>query len=213
MAHGKGVDMDSVSIAGLSIAIFVLAASPGPGVFATIARALSTGLNRTLCLIAGIVFGDLVYLMLAIFGLSVIAHALGDLFTLVRIGGGIYLVWLGIKIWKSKTTYSNADRKESNNLGSGDFFTGLLITLSNPKVILFYCGFLPAFMDLKILSAMDITIVACVVASVVISVLTIYAYLASKMRLFFSDDKARKKVNRFAGGTMMAAGVAIAVKS
>lgn len=205
--------MDCVSIAGLSIAIFVLAASPGPGVFATIARALSTGLGRTFCLIAGIVIGDLVYLMLAIFGLSVVAHALGELFTIVRIGGGLYLIWLGIKIWKSKTLYSDSDMKAANRNGSGDFFAGLLITLSNPKVILFYCGFLPAFMDLKILSAMDITLVACAVAAVVFSVLATYAYLASKVRLLFSDEKTRKKVNRFAGGTMMAAGVAIAVKS
>lgn len=205
--------MESVSIAGLAIAIFVLAASPGPGVLATIARALNTGLNRALCLIAGIVLGDLVYLMLAIFGLSVVARALGDLFTMVRIGGGLYLVWLGIKIWKSKTTFSNSGITETNSLGSGDFFTGLLITLSNPKVILFYCGFLPAFMDLKILNAMDISMVACVVAFVVSSVLATYAYLASVMRLFFSDETARKKVNGFAGGTMIAAGVVIALKS
>jgi threonine/homoserine/homoserine lactone efflux protein len=205
--------MDGVSMAGLAIAVLVLAASPGPGVFATIAQALSAGFNRTLLLVTGIVIGDLVYLVMAIFGLAVIAQALGELFTVVRIGGGLYLIWLGIKIWNSKAIFSHPDQKQTNGSVSGAFFTGLLITLSNPKVILFYCGFLPIFMDLEILSGLDIALVACVVASVVACVLLTYGYLASKMRLFFSDVTSRRKVNRLAGGTMMAAGAAIVART
>lgn len=205
--------MDGVSLAGLAIAVLILAATPGPGVFATIAQALSAGFNRTLFLVAGIVIGDLIYLVLAILGLAVIAQALGELFTVVRIGGGLYLIWLGIKIWNSKTAFSHPDQKETNGSVAGALFTGLLITLSNPKVILFYCGFLPAFVDLKALSSLDIAFVACVVACVVVSVLLAYGYLASKMRLFFSDVASRRKVNRLAGGTMMAAGVAVVAKT
>jgi len=71
----------------------VLAASPGPGVFATVARSLASGFRPALAVICGIILGDIIFLLLATFGLSMIAQALGDLFLVVKICGGAYLVF------------------------------------------------------------------------------------------------------------------------
>ncbi len=85
------------------MAMLILAASPGPGVFATVARALSSGFRPAVGVIAGIVAGDIIFLGLAVFGLSVIAQAMGEFFFIIKIVGGAYLIWLGLKMWRAKS--------------------------------------------------------------------------------------------------------------
>lgn len=72
--------MTIYTILAFSGAMFLLALTPGPGVFATISRAMASGFNNAAFVVAGIVLGDIVYLLFAIFGLSVIAIVLGDFF-------------------------------------------------------------------------------------------------------------------------------------
>ena len=205
--------MSLISLLSLSVAMLVLAASPGPGVFATVARSLASGFRPALGVIIGIVAGDIMYLMFAIFGLSLVAQALGELFIIVRICGGTYLFWLGLKIWFSKTSNIESKQLHEKHTRLGNIISGLLITLSNPKVILFYCGFLPAFIDLSTLKVIDIALIVCVVSIVLSTVLIMYAFLASHARQLFSSRKAVKRLNRSAGGVMMAMGAIIATRS
>ena len=206
--------MTLYSAFGFAVAMLVLAASPGPGVFATTARAMASGFRPALAVIWGIVLGDIIFLLFAAFGLSMVARVLGNLFFIVKILGGGYLIWLGIRIWLQKPIpnvegqYSNTSRSKWSH-----FLSGLLITLSNPKVILFYCGFLPTFFDLSALTVIDLTLVVAIIAAVLSGVLITYAYLASRARTIFTKEPAAKRLNRAAGGVMVAAGVAIAVRS
>jgi threonine/homoserine/homoserine lactone efflux protein len=198
---------------GFAVAMLVLAASPGPGVFATTARAMASGFKPALAVIWGIVLGDIIFLLFAAFGLSMVARALGNLFFIVKICGGAYLVWLGIKIWlQNPKTFQNSQNPNSRSKW-GNFASGLIITLSNPKVILFYCGFLPTFLDLSALTIVDLTFVVAIITAVLSGVLITYAYLASRARRMFTTERAVKRLNRAAGGVMVAAGVAIAARS
>jgi threonine/homoserine/homoserine lactone efflux protein len=211
----EGENMSVTSVISLAIAMFILAATPGPGVFATISRSLASGFVPSLGVICGIVTGDIIFLLFAIMGMSVIAQIMGDLFILIKLIGGAYLIFLGIKIWRSKPVLVKEfppQKKEKKGLKYGNFLSGLVITLSNPKVILFYCGFLPTFLDLSSLSLFDIGIVAIIVSFVLSSVLIFYAYLATRARQLFSSTHV-KRLNRAAGGVMIATGIAIAVKS
>lgn len=196
------------------MAMLILAASPGPGVFATTARAMASGFRPALAVIWGIVLGDIIFLLFAAFGLSVVARVLGNLFFIVKIGGGAYLVWLGIKLWLQKPERGQAPQKAAiGRLKWGNFASGLIITLSNPKVILFYCGFLPTFLNLSALTIVDLALVVVIITAVLSGVLITYAYLASRAHKIFTRDTAVKRLNRAAGGVMIAAGVAIAVRS
>lgn len=89
--------MTIYSAIGFSVAMLILAASPGPGVFATVARALASGFRSALAVICGIVLGDIIFLLFAAFGLSMVARVLGNMFFIVKICGGAYLVWLDRK--------------------------------------------------------------------------------------------------------------------
>ena len=205
--------MTIYSAVGFFVAVLILAASPGPGVFATVARALASGFRPALGLICGIVLGDIIFLLFAAFGLSMVARVLGNLFFIVKICGGAYLIWLGIKIWL-KDPEPLSDASDSNNRSRwGNFVSGLVITLSNPKVILFYCGFLPTFLDLSTLTVVDLAIVVGIITMVLVGVLGTYAYLASRARKIFTRKRSVRRLNRAAGSVMVAAGVTIAVRS
>lgn len=193
--------------------MLVLAASPGPGVFATTARAMASGFRPALAVIWGIVLGDIIFLLFAAFGLSMVARVLGNLFFIVKICGGAYLVWLGIKIWLQKPELVQRQQVSATRSNWGNFASGLVITLSNPKVILFYCGFLPTFLDLSALTIIDLALVIAIITVVLSGVLSTYAFLASRARKMFTNERAVKRLNRAAGGVMVAAGVAIAVRS
>ena len=193
--------------------MLILAASPGPGVFATTARAMASGFRPALGVIWGIVLGDIIFLMFAVFGLSMAARALGNLFFIVKVCGGVYLVWLGIKIWLQEPDPVHNQHHAGDRSKWGNFVSGLIITLSNPKVILFYCGFLPTFLDLSTLTIVDMMLIAAIITAVLSGVLIAYAYLASRARRIFTTKRAVKRLNRAAGGVMVAAGVAIAARS
>ena len=203
--------MTIYSAIGFSVAMLVLAASPGPGVFATVARALASGFRPSFAVICGIVVGDVIYLLFAVFGLSMVARALGNMFFIVKICGGAYLIWLGVRIWFKKP--APVTENQNNHSRWGNFVTGLVITLSNPKVILFYCGFLPTFLDLSALTLIDLIIVVTIITIVLGGVLGIYAFLASRARRMFTNRQAVRRLNRTAGVVMVGAGLAIAIRS
>jgi len=205
--------MTIISLIGLFIALFIFAVSPGPGVFATVSRSMASGFRPAVMVVTGIILGDIIYLIFAIFGLTFVAHAMGEFFLFVRVCGGVYLVWLGLRIWRSKTGTHQLAQIGKKQSKTENVISGLFVSLSNPKVILFYCGFLPAFIDISALTLYDIFLVVGLVIIVLAIVLTAYAYFASKTREVFLNTRAMKRVNKIAGGLMIASGVAIASRS
>lgn len=207
------------SIIALTIAIFILGATPGPGVFAIVARALAQGFRPTLVFIVGIIAGDLVYLLLAAMGLSVLATQYGPAFALLKILGGLYLVYLGVQTWRSAKrveglmdtglTDAGLVPVQPRHTGRG-FLSGLSLTLGNPKAMVFYVAFLPAFMDLSALSAVDLVEASAVVSVTLFVVMAGYAYMAARARAFFKSRQAIQNLHRGAGALMIGAGGAVA---
>ncbi|MCP4689000.1 MAG: LysE family translocator [Desulfobacterales bacterium] len=200
------------SILGLTAAMLILAASPGPGVFASVSQALSSGFRSSLDVISGIVLGDILFLMFAILGLSTIARVMGDFFFIVKIVGGAYLIWLGVKMWLAPASSAGLNRRVGKGGGWQRFFGGLFITLGNPKVILFYIGFLPTFVDLSSLTLSDVAIVVALITCVLSIVLGTYAYCAARARRLFTSRRAVSNLNRGAGTIMIGAGLTIATR-
>ncbi|MEJ2321970.1 MAG: LysE family translocator [Gammaproteobacteria bacterium] len=204
--------MTLFSTLALAGAMFLLAATPGPGVFATVARSLASGFGHAAVVVAGIVTGDLLFLLLAIFGLASVAGLLGEFFLVVKIAGGLYLLWLGYRIWRQRP--GRVEIPGVRELSwKQNFLSGLVITLGNPKVILFYLGFLPTFMDLAALDGGDVVIVAAVVSVVLGGVMLAYAWSAARARELFRSSRAKRIMNRTAGGVMMTTGSVLIIKS
>jgi threonine/homoserine/homoserine lactone efflux protein len=204
--------MSFAALCALAGAMFILAATPGPGVFATVSCSLASGFKHAALVVLGIVLGDLIFLFLAIYGLSAIAESLHWLFILIKYAGAGYLSYLGIRLWLRKP--EKMEIKGLKELSwKSSFFSGLFITLGNPKVILFYLGFLPTFIDLASLSLNDVIMIGLVVSIILGSTMLAYAFATSKARSFFHDEKYQQWINRSAGSVMVATGAVLATKS
>ena len=203
--------MTPPALAALAVAVFVLAVTPGPAVFAGVARALASGLRPALALALGVVMGDIVLLLLAVFGLAAVAETMGELFIAVKIAGGCYLVWLGLRLWRPQAPPAGEAPADAPGLwrsGVG----GLVLTLGNPKAILFYAAFLPTFIDVTRLDAGDIGLAVGVVSCVLFLVMSGYCLAAARARRLLQGGRGMRVLNRIAGGLMIGAGVAVATR-
>lgn len=193
-------------------AMIVLAAIPSPSVFAVVARSIASGFTHGFVTVIGILIGDFVFIILAIYGLSAIAQTMDSVFFLVKYLGSAYLIWLGIQLWRSKSkTVEVEGIQESSWLSN--FLSGLFITLGDQKAFLFYLGFLPAFIDLKNVSIFDTSIIMAIAAISVGGVKLVYAYMADKARLLFQSSRGKKIINAIAGTVMIGTAILLLVKT
>jgi len=191
-------------------AILIFGITPGPGVFAILARALVSGSRSCFFLALGMTVSDILYLIAACIGLAALATHWGEVFTVIRIVGAVYLVYLGWKMWHAPLDLDSAQNKEASAGAALSFLQGFLISASNPKVILFYIAFLPTFIDLSLLTQNDIALVAFLTLIALMIGLMGIAVFAAKARKFFKSKRSAKRLNRGAGSIMIAAGAFLA---
>ncbi len=193
-------------------ALAVAAASPGPGMTAVVARALGGGFRPAMIFVIGIVFGDLFYLTLAIFGLASLAQEFNLAFLVVRYVGAAYLVYLAYKLWTSRADPAEVAAKVREESAARAVLGGFTLTLGNPKTIVFYMALLPTLMPVE-----DITLVGYF-ELIGISVVTlcavgvVYAAAAAGARELFRSPKALKRLNRTAGVVMAGAAAAVVAR-
>lgn len=195
----------------LAAICFIAMVTPGPGLLALVGHALAKGFRRSAPMIAGMIAGDLIFVTLAIAGLSVIARSFEATFLVIRLAAAAYLVYLGVKAWRAGPLNPNEPANAPKSRVRG-FMSGLLLTLSNPKVIVFYVGILPGFMDLSALSPSGALLAIGVVLGVLVCVLVFYALAAARARAMLKSERALKLMNRGSGSVMIGAGITIAVK-
>lgn len=193
-----------------AVALGVFAASPGPGVFATIAHAMTRGAAPAFALLTGLITADVIYLAAAAYGLGVAAKQMGDFFVVFRIIGAGYLIWLG---WKSWTQQYTIDPDNPLPRKRRSFLGGFAISLSNPKVMVFYLAFLPTFIDLKQIGHTDVAVFAVLTALISYIVLGVYIFGARSLATTFEKPSIRRRFDRAAGAMLIGAGVAVAARN
>ena len=192
-----------------AIALTIAAALPGPGVIAIVARALGAGLRPALPMVCGLVVGDVIYLSAAIAGLAYIASAFGTAFLIIKYLGAAYLIWLAIGLWRADTSTPTV----SVGQGGGAFFAGLLVTLGNPKTMVFYLALLPTLIDMTAITMADFSLLVAVTALVLMATLIPYAAAAGRARTMLRTPSALKTINRIAASFLGGAATAIVVRS
>lgn len=206
-------------------AMTILATLPSVSVFTVVAAAAQGGFRPGVWTTLGIVLGDLLLILLAVFGLTLLVESLGSAFAIIRYLGGAYLVTIGCLLWRSTgrspinhDSLSEMEELEPTKTISvqpsnwGNFITGLAITLGDQKAVLFYLGFLPAFVNLKQLTTLDILILMAIAALAVGGVKLGYAYLASRARLRFGQ-RLGVMMNRVAAVIMIVVGLVVIFRS
>jgi threonine/homoserine/homoserine lactone efflux protein len=197
----------------LSFALVLMVAviSPGPAIAALVARIMARGTDGIVAFCAGLVLGDLIWLCCAMFGLAALAALFQPVFLIVKYCGAAYLLFLAWKLWRDSGAPVKAEPVRGQGLQL--FGAALLLSLGNPKIMLFYLALMPTLIDLTRLTVTDMAELAAIVAVVVSVVLAGYVVLASQARRMFTSPRAVRVVNRTAGVAMAGAAAAIVARN
>ena len=191
------------------IAFILLLLLPGPGNLALITSTSKGGIKGGLAATLGVIAGDQVLMWMAIAGVATLLSAYPTAFQAVQWLGATYLVWLGVKLLLAKV----GDQPILNIRPSHYFYQAMVITLFNPKAIVFYMAFFPLFIDpakhqgwvtYGVLSA---TIVSLTFLYGLVAVLLTH-FMAEKIR---SNSRATSVLQKLAGVFLIGFGIKLAL--
>jgi threonine/homoserine/homoserine lactone efflux protein len=135
--------------AGYLLACVLLAATPGADMALFLSRTLAGGRGQGFAAQAGANAGLVVHTFAAALGLSALLAASATAYQAVKIAGALYLLWLAYGAIRRGTALKLAGERGGGGGLSGAFLNGLLINLTNPKIVLFFVTFLPQFIDAR----------------------------------------------------------------
>lgn len=209
--------IDPTQFALFTAAAFLLAMTPGPGIFYVAARTLAGGRAEGLASSFGTGLGGMVHVLAGSLGVSAVVLASAELFTALKLAGAAYLVWIGFR------TIQTARRDAATALQGGPatpavgtrraFREGVLVEALNPKTAAFFLAFVPQFVDLQA-GSVAVQFVILGTISVVLNTLAdvVVAYAASGIR---TGAAARptlvRRLREASGGAMVALGIGLAL--
>ena len=202
--------IEIITLFGIMVA---LAALPSASVALVVTRSATLGIANGIAVTAGIILGDLVFILLAIFGLTLVAETMGNLFLIVKYLGATYLLWLGYTLITTKnTTTITIDKTLKKNLATS-FLAGFFLTLGDIKAIIFYASLLPVFINLSALNTTDVLVLISVMVISLGSVKILYVFSAVKVVSFMNGKKLDNVARKTAGSFLLGAGGYLIVKA
>ncbi len=184
----------------------VLLAIPGPTVLLVISYALGHGRKPAAAIVAGVALGDLTAMTTSMLGLGAVLATSAVVFTGLRWLGGAYLIYLGVKLWR--TPAGAPGFEPAPTAGPLRMFAhAYAVTALNPKSIIFFVAFVPQFLDASRIFVPQLAIlVGTFVTMATVNSLT-FAMLASAARERLKRPRVQRAVNRTGGSLLIGAGM------
>lgn len=193
-------------------ALVILWITPGPVFVALTARALTGGFRSAWPLAVGVTLGDLLWPLVAIFGLTWIVSQFSNLMLVLHWVAAIIFVVMGyLLIRHAGNSIMAADGRLTRPGIWPAFSAGVAAVLGNPKAILFYMGVLPGFFDLTRVTAPDIAVILLLSATIPLLGNLFTAYAVGQARKLLSSPAAVYRINVGAGCLLIAVGGLIAL--
>jgi threonine/homoserine/homoserine lactone efflux protein len=191
---------------------FVLASAvvlviPGPTILTVVSYSLTHGRSVSLALVVAVAMGDCTSLSLSLLGLGALLAASAFWFAVVKVAGGLYLLWLGAGLLRSgigaRTMASPPVPASRWRLFANTYF----VTALNPKGIVFFVAFLPQFIDPGANAPAQLWVLALTFVLMAIVNATAYAGFAASARRLLSSPRAQRHFNLGGGSLLLAAGL------
>ena len=183
--------------------------SPGPGVVMTLTNALRYGMRGTFGGILGIAFGALVVAAISATSLGVLLAASAVAFTIIKLVGAVYLVYLGIRLWRSPP-FKFAEQSAHEASFSKRFLEGFSLQLTNPKAIFFFLSVFPQFIDPQKGFPIQFVTLVLTYSSLVVIIHSIYTIFAKRAKGWLVSERGGRIVSKVAATAFMFFGVALA---
>lgn len=187
-----------------------MAVVPGPNALLVLTHGAIHGNRKTLFTITGGVLGFIAMIVLCVMGLGALLQTSVAWFTVLKVVGGLYLVWLGISLWRSDPM--TADLGDLAKSGGWSLFRqGLLSAASNPKALLLFTAFIPPFMDPHRNLFLQAIVIALTYAAVEFMVEYIVASAAQHVRPWLA--RTGRQFNKACGGLFVVFGALLPIRS
>ncbi len=198
------------------VAAWLICLSPGPGVLSCVTAGLNHGFRAALWNIIGLQAGATVTLIVVGVGLGAVLATSPILFTAIKWFGAGYLVYLGIKQWRSASAPLRLSTADVPLAARSDtpralFLRGLIVNSTNPKGILFTASVLPQFIDPAAPQLIQFVIVWCTLFFTDVCCMCGYTALGLQALRFLQNPVAARWTNRVFGALFIAAGIGLAV--
>lgn len=192
--------------AGAMVAIWL---TPGPVWVAIMARALASGFRGVWPLAIGVALGDMLWPLVAIFGLAVLVGQQGEVLNALRWIAAVVFLGMGVALWRHAGAPVAGDSRLTRRGRWAGFSAGLLAIAGNPKAALFYVGVLPGFFDVARIKASDVAVIVAISAAIpfLLNLAMGGAVAAARQRL--ATPAGLRRMNRISGALLIAVGLAI----
>jgi len=191
------------------LACFLFSIVPGPSVSIVVANALGGGTRAGLLTILGTELSMLSMVVVVALGLGAVMAVVSEAFTIIKLVGAAYLIWIG---WKMLTSRGELDLSANQRQPAGRYiWQGALVNWANPKTLLFLGAFLPQFVDLGRPAFGQIMVLGLIVMAVATLTDVLYALASGQARHLLTAARVRM-VNRVSGAVLICGGVWLALQ-
>lgn len=199
-----------LSFVAASLALLML---PGPTVMLVASYALAHGKRTAWATVPGVALGDFTAMTISLLGAGALLATSATLFTVLKLCGAAYLIWLGIQMWRQGGRSDSALDRVAPATGRRMFLNAYTVTALNPKGVMFFIAFVPQFIDVTqpaftqfaILEATFVTLASCTVF--------MWAMLAGSLRSGVGRPEVQRLISKCGGGLLMGAGFLTATVS
>lgn len=164
---------------------------------AVVSHTINSSLKNGILMSLGILIADYIFVAIALTGLSSIASQLTTFTFVLTYVGASYLIFLAYQSWYSTKNMKTSSDEQTIKLSNSSLMTGIIIGLSNPKAILFYIAFFPAFVEISAITSADLLLILTIVTIAISGVFMSYALIGAKANKWFKNKKAQIALNRF----------------
>jgi threonine/homoserine/homoserine lactone efflux protein len=185
----------------------VLLIIPGPTILTVISYSMSHGRRANVPLVTAVALGDSTALVVSLLGLGALLSASAFWFTAVKWAGGLYLLYLGIKLLRAGISPSEIARPAAPVSRWRLFANTYLVTALNPKGIVLFVAFLPQFISPSVDVTRQMWVLALTFVALATTNATLYAVFAASARKLLSSPRAQRRFNLAGGSLLSAAGV------
>jgi threonine/homoserine/homoserine lactone efflux protein len=181
------------------VASFILAITPGPGVFYVVTRSVAQGVRHGLASVAGVALGNLGNAIGASLGLAALFAVSSVAFTLVKYAGVLYLIYLGVQALRSPGAYDAPQHATPAPLRRV-FGDGFVVALLNPKTTIFFAAFLPQFMNAETASFVQSIALGSIFVATAVVTDSAYAVAAATIRPALGRARPVRFLGRYLSG-------------
>lgn len=189
------------------LASFIILVVPGPTIILVITQAVTHGRKSVVPLVAGVLLGDFSAMSLSLLGLGAVLSTSATLFSLFKWIGALYLLYLGVKMWRIPPARGKQKTTQHPNSPSALFKSSFIVTALNPKSIAFFVAFLPQFIHAGSPTLPQLFILGSTFLTLATINAALYGLFAGHLSTFMKKSKVQRWFNRSGGTALIGAGL------